>query len=81
MDIRKRFFTQRVSGHWNSLPREAVTAPSQLQAEFKRCLDNTVRHMVWFLELDSMILIGPFQLSKFYDSLNIDHHRVIKIVR
>lgn len=63
LDIRKRFFTQRVTGHWNSLLWEVVTAPSLVQTEFKRYLDNTLRHMVWFLELDSMILIGPFQLS------------------
>ncbi|KFW88631.1 hypothetical protein N305_04998, partial [Manacus vitellinus] len=31
--IRKKFFTQRVIGHWNRLPREVVTAPSL--TEFK----------------------------------------------
>ena len=37
--------------------------------EFKKCLDNAFRHTVWFLgaavlsqELDSMILMSPFQL-------------------
>ena len=28
MDIRKKFFTQRVVTHWNRLPKEAVDAPS-----------------------------------------------------
>ena len=37
LDIRKKFFTQRVVKHWNRLPKEAVDAPS-LQA-FKARLD------------------------------------------
>ena len=44
MDIRKRFFTQRVVEHWNRLLREVVTAPSL--TELREHLDNTLRHMV-----------------------------------
>ncbi|KAJ7426187.1 hypothetical protein WISP_18206 [Willisornis vidua] len=44
LDIRKRFDTQRVFGHWNRLPREVVTAPSL--TEFRKRLDNTLGHMV-----------------------------------
>ena len=52
------------SGHGPELP------------EFKEHLDTSLRHRVWFLggpvwsqELDSMILVGPFQLKIFYDSM------------
>ena len=44
LDIRKRFFTERVVGHWNRLPREVVMAPSL--SEFKEHLDNAFSHMV-----------------------------------
>jgi len=37
LDIRRKFFTQRVVTHWNRLPKEAVDAPS-LEA-FKARLD------------------------------------------
>ncbi|KFW80732.1 hypothetical protein N305_10768, partial [Manacus vitellinus] len=37
LDIRKRFFTQRMARYWNRLPREVVTAPSL--TEFKKLLD------------------------------------------
>ena len=44
LDIRKRFFTERVVAHWNRLPSEVVTAPSL--SEFKKRLDCAVSHMV-----------------------------------
>ena len=43
LDIRKRFFTERVVGHWNRLPREAPSL-----SEFKEHLDEAFSHMVLF---------------------------------
>ncbi|KAJ7401343.1 hypothetical protein BTVI_96994 [Pitangus sulphuratus] len=43
LDIRKRFFTQSVFEHWNTFPKEVVTAPSL--SEFKKHLDNTARQI------------------------------------
>ena len=46
LDIRKRFFTERVVGPWNRLPGEVVTAPSL--SEFKEHLDDALGHMLQF---------------------------------
>jgi len=47
LDIRRKFFTQRVVTHWNRLPKEAVDAPS-MQA-FKARLDVALGSLVWWL--------------------------------
>ena len=44
LDVRKRFFTERVLGPCNRLPREVPTAPSL--SEFKERLDDALSHMV-----------------------------------
>ncbi|KFU99169.1 hypothetical protein N340_00127, partial [Tauraco erythrolophus] len=44
LDIRKKFFTQRVVRHWNRLPREVVDVPS-LEA-FKARLDEALGNLV-----------------------------------
>ena len=44
LEIRKGFFTERVVGHWNRLPREVAMEPSL--SEFKEHLDNALSHMV-----------------------------------
>ena len=45
LDIKRKFFTQRVVTHWNRLPKEAVDAPS-LEA-FKARLDVAPGSLVW----------------------------------
>ena len=47
LDIRRKFFTQRVVKHWNRLPKEAVGVPS-LEA-FKSRLDVALGSLVWWL--------------------------------
>ncbi|KFQ41074.1 hypothetical protein N332_04208, partial [Mesitornis unicolor] len=44
LDIRKKFFTERMVRHWHSLPREAVDAPS-LEV-FKARLDRALSDLV-----------------------------------
>ena len=74
LDIRRKFFTQRVVTHWNRLPKEVVDAPS-LEA-FKARLDVALGSLVWWLatlhragglKLDDHC--GPFQPRPFYDSM------------
>lgn len=73
LGVRERVCTQRLLKHWDRLPRAVNMAPSLL--EFKKCLDSALRHMVCFLsgpvwsqELDSTILVCPFQLRTVCDS-------------
>jgi len=47
LDIRRKFFMQRMVMHWNRLPKEAVDAPS-LQA-FKARLDVALGSLGWWL--------------------------------
>ena len=44
LDIRRKFFTQRVVRHWNRLPRKVVDAPS-LEV-FKTRLDEALGNLV-----------------------------------
>ncbi|KFV67477.1 hypothetical protein N307_04474, partial [Dryobates pubescens] len=44
LDIRKKFFTVWVVGHWNRLPREVVKAPS-VEA-FKARLDVALSNLI-----------------------------------
>ncbi|KFV82995.1 hypothetical protein N308_15239, partial [Struthio camelus australis] len=44
LNMRKNFFTVRVTEHWNRLPREVVEFPS-LEI-FKTCLDAILGNML-----------------------------------
>ena len=44
LDIRKKFFTQRVVTHWNRLPKEVVDTPSK--KAFKARLDVAMGSLI-----------------------------------
>ncbi|KFZ57187.1 hypothetical protein N321_07865, partial [Antrostomus carolinensis] len=44
LDIRRKFFTQRVVRHWNRLPREVVNDPSP--EAFKARLDGALGSLI-----------------------------------
>ena len=65
LDIRRKFFTQRVVTHWNRLPKEVVDALSL--ETFKARLDVALSSLVWWLETlhvaggwNSMIIVVLF---------------------
>jgi len=73
LDVRRKFFTQRVVTHWNRLPKEAVDAPSleAFEARLEVALGSLVcwlatLHIAGGLKLDDHC--GPFQPRPFYDS-------------
>jgi len=76
LDVRRKFFTQRVMRHWHRLPRDAEDVPSS--ETFKARLEGPLGSLSWWvaalsiavrLELDS--LQGPFQPKSVFYSVNI----------
>ena len=67
LDIRRKFFTQRVVTHWTRLPKEVVDAPS-LEA-FKATLDVALGRLWWLVILPIDDHCGSFQPRPFYDSV------------
>ena len=59
LDVRKKFFTQRVVRHWRRVPREAVDAPS-LEA-LKARLDGILESLIW--QVVSLSVAGRLELD------------------
>lgn len=71
LGVRKRFFTQRVAGHWDGLPRDVVLALSL--PEFQKRLDSALTYMAYIMgssvqSQQLVILVGPFLLGIFCDA-------------
>lgn len=71
LGVRKRFFTQRVAGHWDRHPRDMVLALRLL--EFQKHLDSALRYMAYIMgspvqSQQLVILVDPFLLGIFCDA-------------
>ena len=62
LDIRRKFFTQRVVTHWNRFPKEVVDAP--LLEAFKARLDVALGSLVWWLA--TLHVAGGLKLDGHY---------------
>ena len=69
MDVRRKFFTQRMVMHWNRLPKETVDAPS-LQA-FKARLDVALGSLVWCLVI--LHIAGGWNKMSIMVLFNLGH--------
>ena len=85
LDIRRKFFTQRVVTRWNRLPKEVVDAPS-LEA-FKARLNVALDSLVWWLVtlhiaggLKLNDRCGPFQARPFYDSMEMPSWQELDLI-
>ena len=73
LDIRRKFFTQRVVTHWNRLPKEVVDAPS-LEA-FKARLDVALGSLVWWLA--TLHIAGGWNWMSIVVLCNPGHSRIL----
>ena len=59
LDVRKKFFTQKMVRQRNRLPREAVGAPSL--ETFKAKLDGALGSLIWWVE--TLPMAGGLELD------------------
>jgi len=67
LNMKKNFFTLRVTEHWSRMPREVVGSPSL--ETFKTHLDKVLCSLLWVTGLDWVTHRGPFQPPPFCDTV------------